>query len=310
MATPKPPPRPTPDETYAPLVAQSGLGLFPLVGGVLQPWAQHALERGQRALVQQFLEEVAATLERHEQRVGHLEWRGFMASRDAAAALNTALGLAAKTSSREKHRILAQALLNGASTPSDGAELLPLFWSFLERYSPLDVRILHYLSDPVNLAIRAGYQFDSQAIQGECLFWALPELRYGALVERDDYIQWVDEEGEEEDEEDDEEDDEGYLGPEHDPTVPPDRHFLFWQSMRRLHDDGLLDTGELSFKEYQRDYEVMGLMLGDDPRGEDGLIPGRPFESLTELGARFLDFVSEAPPPDQEWATRVSGGGK
>lgn len=289
VATPEMPPRQSLDQTLGPLVVLSGLGLFPLVGGVVQPWAQEALERGQRALVQQFLEEVAATLKRHEQRVGNVELTGFLARREAAAALNTALALAAKTASREKHQILAQALINGASASSVDQALLPHFWTLVERHSALDVKILRFLSDPVNLAIRAGYEFVGKAIQGECMFAVLPELRYGYLVERDGRVELV------QDHEEDEEED--FDAPEHDPSLPPDRYFLFWQSMRSLHDDGLMGSlGDQSFDDYMEEFEEMTLSLGEDlQRDKDGLYPGRPFETVSELGARYLAFLSEPP---------------
>lgn len=255
------------------------------------PWAQEALARGQRELAQQFYEEVAETLRRQADRLGHVELEGFMARREAAAALNEALGLAARTASREKHRLLAQALVNSAASADDLDPLLARFWSLIARHSALDVRLLRFLSDPVNLAIRAGYEFEGNPYQGECLFAVLPELRHGHLVRHDGYVEFVSDN----DDEHPEKGDDDYDEPEHDPSTPPEPDFLFWHSMKRLYDDGLIEPlgGDMDFDDYLESFEEMELSLGDESRGTDGLYPGRPFESLSELGARYLAFVSE-----------------
>jgi hypothetical protein len=290
VSTPEPPARQSPDLTLASTGALSGLALIPLVGGVLQPWAQEALAKGQRELAHQFYEEVAETLRRQADRLGHVELEGFLARREAAAALNETLGLAARTASREKHRLLAQALVNSAAAMDDVDPLLPQFWSMIARHSALDVKLLNFLSDPVNLAIRAGYEFEGNPYQGECLFAVLPELRHGNLVRRDGYVEFV------ADEDDDrvEEDNEEYDGPEHDPATPPGPYFLFWHSMKRLFDDDLIEPldRDMDFDDYLDSFQEMELSLGQEEPMNDGLYPGRPFESLSELGARYLAFVS------------------
>jgi hypothetical protein len=43
-----------------------------------------------------------------------------------------------------------------------------------------------------------------------------------------------------------------------------------------------------------RDVEAT-LSLRHERPGEDGLYPGCPFESLTEMGARYLAFLTEPP---------------
>lgn len=188
--------------------------------------------------------------------------------------------------------MLAQALVNRATATDDLEPLVPQFWSMIARHSALDVRLLRFLSDPVNLAIRAGYEFDGNPYQGECLFAVLPELRHGSLVRRDGYVEFV---AANDADDHTDEDDEGYDGPEHDPSTPPEPYFLFWHSMKRLFDDGLIETlgGDMDFSDYLESFEEMELSLGHEPRGRDGLYPGRPFESLSQLGARYLAFVSE-----------------
>lgn len=282
--------RPSLDLALASTGALSGLALIPVVGGVLQPWAQEALARGQRELTRQFYEEVAETLRRQADRLGHVELEGFLARREVAAALNEALGLAARTASREKHRMLAQALVNTAAATDDLDPMLPRFWSMIARHSALDVKLLHFLSDPVNLAIRAGYEFEGNPYQGDCLFAVLPELRHGNLVRRDGYVEFV----ADEDNDRTDEDDEAYDGPEHDPATPPGPYFLFWHSMKRLFNDDLIEplSSDLDFDSYLGSFEEMELSLGHEEPMSDGLYPGRPFESVTELGARYLAFVS------------------
>lgn len=286
MSTPEPPPRRSLDRAVASTGALSGLALVPVVGGLLQPWAQAALESGQRELAQHFYEEVAETLKRQSARLGHVELEGFLARREAAAALNAALGLAARTGSRDKHRLLAQALVNSAAATDDLEPLLPQFWSLIERHSALDVRLLQFLSDPVNLAIRAGYDFEKNPYQGECLFAVLPELQHGALVRYDGYVEFVPNDHESLDGDDGD-------GPEHDPSIPPGPYFLFWHSVRRLFDDGLIEPLDMDFDAYLQSFEEMEFSLEDVTRGRDGLYPGHPFESTTELGARYLAFLLE-----------------
>lgn len=256
------------------------------MGGVLQPWAQFALERGQRELVQQFYEEVAETLRRHETRLGHVELQGFMARAEAAAALNNALGLAARTSSREKHRLLAEALISSAVAEIDLEPLLPQFWSMVERHSVLDVKLLRFLSDPVNLAIRAGYEFEKNPYLGECLFAVLPGLHYGDLVHGDGYVEFVPSVG-------GGADTEGLDYEPPDSSTRPKPYFLFRQSMKRLHDDGLIESmGYSDFDGFLESFEENELSLDHETRGNDGMYDGRPFECLTELGARYLAFVT------------------
>jgi hypothetical protein len=64
--------------------------------------------------------------------------------------------------------------------------------------------------------------------------------------------------------------------------------------MRRLYDDGLIEPLDMAFDDYLESFEEMELSLEHEPRKGDGLYPGHPFESLTELGARYLAFVSES----------------
>ena len=297
MTIPDPQSGPTRDQQGASLLAMSGLGLIPWVGGAIQPLVEAAITKGQRDLMQQFLEEVAAALRRHEQRIGHVELAGFLARREAAAALNSALGLAGKTASKEKHRLLANALINGASAPPEDEPLLPLFWSLVERHSALDVKLLHYLSNPLNLAIKAGYEFDKDPIWAECLFHVIPEMRYATMV-RD---QWGSVERIRS--EDDEVEGEWWNEPEHDVTQPLDPYFLFSHSAHRLHDDQLIDLGDLrDIESYLRFYDEATLAVGDNARNSDGLYPGRPFESLSELGARYLAFLTA---PDDEAGLRL-----
>lgn len=287
VPTLEPPRRQSSDQTLASTLALSGVALVPVVGGVLQPWVQLALEAGQRDLLQQFYEEIAESIQRHDERIGHVELDAFMARKEAAAAFNTALGLAAKTPSREKHRLLAEALVNSAIAGADLEPLLPQFWSMIERHSVIDVKLLHFLSDPVNLAIRAGYKFDKNPYLGECLFSALPELRYGELIHHDGYVNFIADDGLGADAED------GNYEPP-DPTTPATPYFLFSQSMQRLNDDGLVEAmGHDNFDNFMESFEENELEFGDERPGSDGLYDGHPFESLTELGVRYLAFVSD-----------------
>lgn len=262
-------------------------GLIPVLGGALQPGVQWALERGNAKLLQQFLEEVAACLHRLEQRMGHVELDAFLSRATTAAALNATLGLAAKTSSREKHRILAKALINCASSPDD--TLHPLFWSLVEHHSPLDVRLLRCLSDPLNLAVEAGYTFDRFAIKGECIFAVVPEVRFGRYVEREfGQVELVTEDG-------DEDDDEASLGDE--PRHPPGPYFLLRNAIRRLDNDGLIEIGKPAADQLDEYCEAV-LVIGDEARGADGRYPERAFGASTELGARYLAFLTEPSAPD------------
>jgi len=121
----------------ATLALLSTLGLIP-GGGAVQPLIEAAVAKGRNALMQQFYEEVAHALRRHERRIGHVEFQSFVTRGQAAAALNNALSIAGKTASKEKHRLLANALVNGASAPPELDPLLPLLWSLVERHSALD----------------------------------------------------------------------------------------------------------------------------------------------------------------------------
>lgn len=260
-----------------------------------------AVAKGRNALMQQFYEEVAHALRRHEQRIGHVEFEIFVARGQAAAALNNALGIAGKTASKEKHRLLANALVNGASAPLELDPLLPLLWSLVERHSALDVKVLRFFSDPINLAVRAGYEFEKRPNMAECLFHVVPEVRYGTIVEDVEFGGAVLRPlGDEAVDEDDEDEDEWWNEPEHDVSLPPDPYFLLLQSLHLLHQDRLLDIGD-----HDTVRDMLGVMeeaemhMGDDSRDAHGLFPGVPFESLTELGARYLAFLSA---PDAERA--------
>jgi hypothetical protein len=83
--------------------------------------------------------------------------------------------------------------------------------------------------------------------------------------------------------------------PEHDPSIPPGPYYLYWNSMHRLNDDRLIDVpGNQTVDNHLRDVEAT-LSLRHERPGEDGLYPGCPFESLTEMGARYLAFLTEPP---------------
>jgi hypothetical protein len=242
---------------------------------------------------------VANALRRHEQRIGHVEFQSFVARREAAAALNNVLSIAGKTASREKHRVLANALINAASAPPEVDPLLPLYWSLVERHSALDVKVLHFFSDPYNLAIRAGYVFEKHPNEAECLFHVIPKLRYGTVEEDTEFghpvLRPLHDES-------DDDEDEGFNEPEHDVTLPPDPSFLAWYSLHRLHEDQLLDIGDLkTVLDMMRFMEEAEVHLADMSRDDHGLLPGVPGESLTELGARYLAFLS-APDADHQEA--------
>lgn len=287
---PSTPPRLSADQEAATVALLAAVGLIP-GGSALAPFVEAAVTRGRTALMEQFHDEVARTLRRHEQRIGHLDFQVFMARKEAAAALNSALGIAGKTSSIEKHRLLANALVNGAAADPEVEPLLPMFWTLVEQHSALDVRLLHFMSNPVNLATRAGYEFDQDPIQGECLFHVIPEMRYGTVVRNEHGEPELQDDEHDEDDEDDEDPDE----PEHDVTVAPGPYLLLWNSMHRLHADRLIDISHAAadvdtFLE-EFDVTVLGIE-SDEPRHPDGTYLGHPFESLTELGARYLAFVS------------------
>ena len=275
----------------------STLGLIPGAGAV-QPWVEAAIAKGRNALMQQFCEEVAHALRRHEHRIGHVEFQSFVAQGQAAAALNNALSIAGKTASREKHQLLANALISAASAPPEDESLLPLFWSLVERHSALDAKLLHFFSDPINLAIRAGYEFKTYPNEAEALFHVIPELRYGTLVEEEDGYMVVRPTGEDED------DEERWDEPEHDVTKAPEPYFLLWYSMHRLLDDQLIDLGDHeTIREKLLFMAEAEMSMGDSKRGADGLFPGVPYESVTELGARYLAFLM-TPDADRLDATR------
>ncbi len=297
MTIPDPPPQPPWQEQAATLALLSTLGLIP-GGGAIQPMVEAAVAKGRNTLMQQFYEEVAHALRRHEQRIGHVEFESFVARGQTAAALNNALGIAGKTASKEKHRLLANALVNGASAPLELDPLLPLLWSLVERHSALDVQVLRFFSDPINLAVRAGYEFEKHPNMAECLFHVVPELRYGTIVEDVEsggvVLRPLGDEAA-----DDNDGDEWLDEPEHDVSLPPDPYFLLRHSLHLLHQDQLLDIGAHGTVRDMLDFmEEAEMNMGDDSRDAHGLFPGAPFESLTELGGRYLAFLS-APDPER-----------
>jgi len=155
------------------------------------------------------------------------------------------------------------------------------------------VKVLRFFSDPINLAIRAGYEFEKHPNQAECLFHVIPELRYGTIVEDVEFGGTVLRPVGDEVDDDEEDENEGLNEPEHDVTLPPDPYFKLWHSLHRLHEDQLLDIGDHDTVRDMMDFmEEAEMHMGDDSRDAHGLFHGVPFESLTELGARYLAFLS------------------
>lgn len=130
----------------------------------------------------------------------------------------------------------------------------------------------------------------------ECLFHVISELRYGTVVQDEDvYLVLLRADDDEVDEDEDEDRDE----PEHDVTTAPDPYFLLWHSMQRLLDDQLIELGgDIETLGKKLDFmEEAELHMGDFKRGTDGLFLGVPYDSVTELGARYLAFLRA---PDTE----------
>lgn len=93
----------------------------------------------------------------------------------------------------------------------------------------------------------------------------------------------------------DEEDEEDEDVPDYDVSQPPDPYFLFWHSVHRLDDDQLIDLGDHESVSDLIDFMQEATYGGLDHRRRNpgGTYPGRPFETVTELGARYLAFLSD-----------------
>jgi hypothetical protein len=153
---------------------------IPGVGNVLGELFALGLNRGRTRQIEQFLGEVKALLVRHEQRIGHVELEAFLGRQESSAAFRCAGDAALKTASIEKHRLLASAFANVATSPEDDGvhEMAGFFWSLIERHSPTEVRLLAAYDDPIVRAGANGVTRSASLQFGDYLFASVPELRW------------------------------------------------------------------------------------------------------------------------------------
>lgn len=311
MSAPTPPPDKSADRRAVEVLVQALLASVPVVGGLLSAGAQHGLAAGQERLVRQFLTELAEAQDRFLTRLSHVELDAFLARREAAAAINQATQIALRTPSREKHRMLGQAVLN-AATRDDEDSLVALFWSLIDRHSALEVKLLAALDDPLNAAqdaggagyVRDAVRLDGGPVLGELLSIAVPDLRhdyvlFGQEDERKCPGQWVPDATDDGDEDDDAFDD-------YDVSGPPDPAWLFQHLLERLAADGLLDTvrdnggtgADLLLDPSSGILEATMHGLDDplaSPVDETGRYLDRGWSYVSHLGWRYLAFLTAEP---------------
>lgn len=248
---------------------------IPGVGNVLGELFALGLNRGRTRQIEQFLGEVKALLLRHETRIGQVELEAYLGRQQAAAAFRCAGDAALKSASIDKHRLLASAFANVATSPEhDGVhEMSGFFWSLIERHSPTEVRLLAAYDDPINRARVNGVTRTGKLQFGDYLFASVPELRWDFKPIESNFERSADHEAA----------GGGFEESEIDAEEPDDPAFWRWDVYTtRLRADGLIEDDNPSL-----DSE---LIFGDE-HGHAVDYDPKPFGQATALGEAYLAFL-------------------